>query len=81
MKTIYLVQLIESESERILFATFDEENAKRYAEKANKMISKWQEYFDYVVFDEGVMYNDHIGKRFNQWFEYKYVRVVKTEIR
>lgn len=81
-KHIYLIQLIESESDRVLFATFDEEKANSYAEKANKMIDKWAKYWDSKLDDPFFDYNHaHAYGRLLNWYDARKVRVIKTTVR
>ena len=40
-----------------IFATMDEEKAKAYVEKFNRIINKWQVYWDTIVNDDTYNYN------------------------
>jgi hypothetical protein len=82
-KHIYIVTLIEDNGERILFATHNLIYAKNRCEKANKMIEKWQEYFNAVTsFKDLPKYLfDHYTVRNWQWYTANRVVILKTELR
>jgi hypothetical protein len=82
-KHIYIVTLIEDNGERILFATHNLIYAKNRCEKANKMIEKWQDYFDTQSTFKGLEMDwfEHCNMRNWQWQEARKAVIVKTELR